>query len=120
MSIKVIKDREELKKWVEKLGDFVYCIATDSDNKVITPYLWIYDNALMEDVVSGVRIYHNKEVGEYFNLTKIGNYYADVDAHPVYKDWINFPISNVLLYTEETAELLTLYMMLGMWQHIVK
>lgn len=113
-----VENKEELKDLVEKLGNFVYCIAKDSEGKVITPYLWIYEDSLMEDFVSGVRIYQDKEVGEYFNLTKIDEYYADVDAYPIYKDWIKFPLTDVYLYAEETTDLLNHYKMLGMWNFI--
>ena len=115
---KVIKNREDLHCLVQKLGEYIHCIAKDKNGKLITPYLWTYGNNVMEDVVSEVRIYKDKEIGKYYDMTKIAGVYADVDAYPVYKDWIEFPITDVYLYTEETTDLLNHYKMLGMWNFI--
>ena len=115
---KVIKTREDLHCLVQKLGEYIHCIAKDKNGKLITPYLWTYGNNVMEDVVSEVRIYKDKEIGKYYDMTKIAGVYADVDAYPVYKDWIEFPIKDVFLYTEETTDLLNHYKMLGMWNFI--
>lgn len=115
---KVIKTREDLHCLVQKLGEYIHCIAKDKNGKLITPYLWTYGNNVMEDVVSEVRLYKDKEIGKYYDMTKIAGVYADVDAYPVYKDWIEFPITDVYLYTEETTDLLNHYKMLGMWNFI--
>ena len=115
---KVIKTREDLHCLVQKLGEYIHCIAKDKNGKLITPYLWTYGNNVMEDVVSEVRIYKDKEIGKYYDMTKIAGVYVDVDAYPVYKDWIEFPITDVYLYTEETTDLLNHYKMLGMWNII--
>ena len=115
---KVIKNREDLHCLVQKLGEYIHCIAKDKNGKLITPYLWTYGNNVMEDVVSEVRIYKDKEIGKYYDMTKIAGVYADVDAYPVYKDWIEFPITDVYLYAEETTDLLNHYKMLGMWNFI--
>ena len=115
---KVIKTREDLHCLVQKLGEYIHCIAKDKNGKLITPYLWTYGNNVMEDVVSEVRIYKDKEIGKYYDMTKIAGVYADVDVYPVYKDWIEFPITDVYLYTEETTDLLNHYKMLGMWNFI--
>lgn len=115
---KVIKTREDLHCLVQKLGEYIHCIAKDKNGKLITPYLWTYGNNVMEDVVTEVRIYKDKEIGKYYDMTKIAGVYADVDAYPVYKDWIEFPIKDVFLYTEETTDLLNHYKMLGMWNFI--
>ena len=115
---KVIKTREDLHCLVQKLGEYIHCIAKDKNGKLITPYLWTYGNNVMEDVVSEVRIYKDKEIVKYYDMTKIAGVYADVDAYPVYKDWIEFPITDVYLYTEETTDLLNHYKMLGMWNFI--
>ena len=115
---KVIKTREDLHCLVQKLGEYIHCIAKDKNGKLITPYLWTYGNNVMEDVVSEVRIYKDKEIGKYYDMTKIAGVYADVDAYPVYKDWIEFPITDVYLYAEETTDLLNHYKMLGMWNFI--
>ena len=115
---KVIKTREDLHCLVQKLGEYIHCIAKDKNGKLITPYLWTYGNNVMEDVVTEVRIYKDKEIGKYYDMTKIAGVYADVDAYPVYKDWIEFPITDVYLYTEETTDLLNHYKMLGMWNFI--
>lgn len=115
---KVIKTREDLHCLVQKLGEYIHCIAKDKNGKLITPYLWTYGKNVMEDVVSEVRIYKDKEIGKYYDMTKIAGVYADVDAYPVYKDWIEFPITDVYLYAEETTDLLNHYKMLGMWNFI--
>ena len=115
---KVIKTREDLHCLVQRSGEYIHCIAKDKNGKLITPYLWTYGNNVMEDVVSEVRIYKDKEIGKYYDMTKIAGVYADVDAYPVYKDWIEFPIKDVFLYTEETTDLLNHYKMLGMWNFI--
>lgn len=115
---KVIKTREDLHCLVQKLGEYIHCIAKDKNGKLITPYLWTYGNNVMEDVVSEVRLYKDKEIGKYYDMTKIAGVYADVDAYPVYKDWIEFPITDVYLYTEETTDLLNHYKTLGMWNFI--
>ena len=115
---KVIKTREDLHCLVQKLGEYIHCIAKDKNGKLITPYLWTYGNNVMEDVVSEVRIYKDKEIGKYYDMTKIAGVYADVDAYPVFKDWIEFPITDVYLYAEETTDLLNHYKMLGMWNII--
>ena len=115
---KVIKTREDLHCLVQRLGEYIHCIAKDKNGKLITPYLWTYGNNIMEDVVSEVRRYRDKEIGKYYDMTKIAGVYADVDAYPVYKDWINFPITDVYLYAEETTDLLNHYKMLGMWNFI--
>lgn len=112
---KVIKTREDLHYLVQRLGEYIHCIAKDKNGKLITPYLWTYGNNVMEDVVSEVRIYKDKEIGKYYDMTKIAGVYADIDAYPVFKDWIEFPITDVYLYAEETTDLLNHYKMLGMW-----
>lgn len=115
---KVIKNREDLHYLVQRLGEYIHCIAKDKNGKLITPYLWTYGNNVMEDVVSEVRIYKDKEIGKYYDMTKIAEVYADIDAYPVFKDWIEFPITDVYLYAEETTDLLNHYKMLGMWNFI--
>ena len=115
---KVIKTREDLHCLVQKLGEYIHCIAKDKNGKLITPYLWTYGNNVMEDVVSEVRIYKDKGIGKYYDMTKIAGVYAGIDAYPVFKDWIEFPITDVYLYTEETTDLLNHYKMLGMWNFI--
>lgn len=115
---RAIKTREDLHSLVQKLGDYVHCIGRDKNGKLITPYLWTYGEELMEDVVSEVRIYRDKEIGKYYGMTKIAGVYADIDAYPVYHDWIQFPIADVYLYAEETTDLLNHYKMLGMWRDI--
>lgn len=115
---KVIKTREDLHYLVQRLGEYIHCIAKDKNGKLITPYLWTYGNNVMEDVVSEVRIYKDKEIGKYYDMTKIAGVYADIDAYPVFKDWIEFPITDVYLYAEETTDLLNHYKMLGMWNFI--
>lgn len=115
---KVIKTREDLHYLVQRLGEYIHCIARDKNGKLITPYLWTYGNNVMEDVVSEVRIYKDKEIGKYYDMTKIAGVYADIDAYPVFKDWIGFPITDVYLYAEETTDLLNHYKMLGMWNFI--
>lgn len=115
---KVIKTREDLHYLVQRLGEYIHCIAKDKNGKLITPYLWTYGNNVMEDVVLEVRIYKDKEIGKYYDMTKIAGVYADIDAYPVFKDWIEFPITNVYLYAEETTDLLNHYKMLGMWNFI--
>lgn len=121
---KIIKTREDLSKLINKLDTCIYCIAKDKNGKIITPYLYtmdIFDNrfyCLFQDVVGEVRIYKNKNIGKYYGLTKIAGVYADVDAYPVFHDWIEFPITDVYLYAEETTDLLNHYKMLGMWNII--
>lgn len=115
---KVIKTREDLHYLVQKLGEYIHCIAKDKNGKLITPYLWTYGNNVMEDVVSEVRIYKDKEIGKCYDMTKIAGVYADIDAYPIFKDWIEFPITDVYLYAEETTDLLNHYKMLGMWNFI--
>ena len=115
---KVIKTREDLHYLVQISGEYIHCIAKDKNGKLITPYLWTYGSNVMEDVVTEVRIYKDKEIGKYYDMTKIAGIYADIDAYPVFKDWIEFPITDVYLYTEETTDLLNHYKMLGMWNFI--
>lgn len=121
---KVIKTREDLLKIIDKIDSHVYCIAKDKNGKIITPYLYTVDyfekgnGCLFQDVVGEVRIYKNKDIGRYYDMTKIAGVYADIDAYPVYKDWIEFPITDVYLYAEETTDLLNHYKMLGMWNFI--
>lgn len=115
---KVIKTREDLHYLVQRLGEYIHCIAKDKNGKLITPYLWTYGNNVIEDVVSEVRIYKDKEIGKYYNMTKIAGVYADIDTYPVYHDWIQFPIIDVYLYAEETTDLLNHYKMIGMWRDI--
>lgn len=115
---RIIKTREDLHSLVQKLGGYIYCIAKDKNGKLITPYLWTYGNNVVEDGVGEIRIYKDREIGKYYNMTKIAKVYADIDAYPVFKDWIQFPITDVYLYTEETTDLLNHYKMIGMWSDI--
>lgn len=121
---KVIKTREDLLKIIDKIDSHVYCIAKDKNGKIITPYLYTVDyfeegnGCLFQDVVGEVRIYKNKDIGRYYDMTKIARVYAEIDAYPIYKDWIEFPITDVYLYAEETTDLLNHYKMLGMWRDI--
>ena len=69
---KVIKTREDLHCLVQKLGEYIHCIAKDKNGKLITPYLWTYGNNVMEDVVSEVRIYKDKEAIDGFSLCFYG------------------------------------------------
>lgn len=121
---RIIKNAEELGKIINKMNSYVYCIAKDKMGDIITPYLYTMNHSitnnyhLFQDVVSEVRIYKDREIGKYYNMSKIAGVYADVNAYPVYQDWIEFPITDVYLYTEETTDLLNHYKILGMWKNI--
>lgn len=119
---RIIKNVEELGKIINKTNSYVYCIAKDKTGNIITPYLYTMNSSitnnyhLFQDVVAEVRIHKDKEIGKYYNMTKIVGVYADIDAYPVYHDWIEFPITDVYLYPEETKDLVNHYKMLGMWK----
>lgn len=103
MSIKSLKELNKFfNKKLDKL-DYYVVIGKDKKGKYFSAYIYSAGNGeWFQDVAGEVRLYQHKydTIGD----CNLGLFNAELDAFPVYKDWIPFPCYNLEIYPYMTEK----------------
>lgn len=96
-----VKDIKEFDRIIKGNGSKVTCVfAKDRNGKQIGVYAIRYNkDFICQDVLCEGRLYSiDRNIGyeDYFGIMPVVNgYFIEIDAYPVFKDWVEFPITDV-------------------------
>lgn len=96
----VVKSLEKLNKLFDKKLDKdkrYVVIGKDKDGKYFSAYIWNFENEWMQDVAGEVRLYPINSKYDYYDCD-MGLFKAELDAFPVYNNWIPIPSYNLEFY----------------------
>lgn len=95
----VTKSLDRLNKLFDKKLDKdkrYVIIGKSKDGKYFSAYIWNFENEWIQDVAGEVRLYQHKydDIGD----CQVGLFNAELDAYPVYSNWITFPCYDLEFY----------------------